>query len=109
LENVFFRIGPGAWDCPASAIRKGLKLLLKKAASGSRRELPIGEDMVKRDRALVAAICNNPRVRERIRQLEFGIEEAANRFGQRRGVWVRIVRPDRPLPKLLWMGYARDP
>jgi hypothetical protein len=108
LEKVFFRALPQEFECPTSAVRKALKVLLKRTAREAHRRLPVKGDLLERDRALAVAACTEPRARERIRELEIAVPVTYSRFGrQRTGYRDRTV--DKPLPKLLWLGYSTDP
>src|SRR5262249_45287638 len=75
LEKVFSRIAPVAGKCSAPAVRKPLNRLLKHAGRKTNRAMPIESDTAERDRMLATAVCADPRMRERIRDLEIGVEE----------------------------------
>ncbi len=106
LEKVFFRIGPTVWNCPAQSIRRALKLLLKKVARDLQRKLP--PDQAERDRVMAMVVCNEPRTRERLHELEISVEERVSRLG-RVGVRVGVLGVNKSLPELLWLGYCEDP
>jgi hypothetical protein len=108
LEKVFFRIGPVAWKCSATAVRKALKGLLKRAARKTNRAMPLDSDVSERDRALATAVCDDPRMRERIRDLKISVQEGVSRFG-RLETRHRVLRINKALPDLLWLGYVEDP
>jgi hypothetical protein len=108
LEEVFFRVLPAQFNCSATAIRKALKLFLKRAAREAYDTLPSGSGISDRDRELAALACNDPRARERIREIEITVEVGFSRFGRQR-IGYRDKTVDLPLPKLLWLGYAKNP
>jgi len=108
LEKVFFRVGPIEWRCAATDVRKALKALVKRVAPKNRRALPIQGEMAERDRVLVANVCDDPRIRESIRDLVIVTEEGFSNFGRFRKR-DRIFKVGRNLPDLLWLGYVNDP
>jgi hypothetical protein len=82
LEEVFFRALPARFNCSAAAIRKALKLFLKRTVREAYRTLPSGSGISDRDRELATLACNEPRARERIRELEITVEAEFSRFGR---------------------------
>src|SRR5450830_1246787 len=74
LEEVFFRVLPLRFNCSATAVRKALKLFLKRTAREAYRTLSSDSSISDRDRELATLACNEPRARERIRELEITVE-----------------------------------
>jgi hypothetical protein len=84
-----------------------MKALLKRTDRDKYRTLPNKGEIIDRDYILVTTVCNHPKTREHIRDLEIAAEVTIDKFGRQRSGF-RIVEVALPLSKLLWTGYQRE-
>ena len=109
LKRTFFSVLPLKTDTSAVVVRKALKVFLKRALPNYRK-LSVENDALSapdQDQLLVRALCDHPRARSRIVELELQKQKDSPRFGRMRPNLAR-TRINQDIASLLWGGLFAD-
>jgi hypothetical protein len=105
LEQIFLRAGPVRWKCSAQAVRRAFKALAKRHSVAT-SSLNFGVELSERDRALVQAVCDNEKSRNKFSTLE--IIAAKRDVSGRGGKWTHIPTVDSFAETVWYIGYHRS-
>lgn len=109
LKEVLFSFLPRVSDCSTLVIRKALKALLKRTVPNYKKlsNYSSVEPSFDQDRALIRALCDNPRARSRFTELSLQKEKISPKFGGSRASVLR-TRPGQDIATLLWLFIISD-
>lgn len=110
LKRTFFSVLPLKTGASAVVVRKALKVFIKRVLPNYRK-LSVANDALSapdQDQFLVRTVCDHPRARSRIVELELQKQKDSPRFGQMKPNFARM-RVNQDIASLLWSGLFADP